>query len=142
MSGFIYAIRALDKVKIGFTSGSPGERLRALQTGSPVRLQLAGWSEGSQDLERGIHAAFGEYREHGEWFRYQGAVVDFVERLKREGCEGVSRGSSDGGRELEEKGRVDGGDQKGSRQSRWKARNKEKMRERHREYMREWRRKH
>jgi hypothetical protein len=66
----VYVIHAKDvgKVKIGHTSNL-AQRVRDLQVGSPVRLDVVrvyqimdGVSEGS------LHAKFANHRLHGEWF--------------------------------------------------------------------------
>ncbi|MGW3303983.1 GIY-YIG nuclease family protein [Streptomyces rubiginosohelvolus] len=54
-------------VKIGWTD-NPERRLRDLQTGSPVPLQLLTAFEGNAELEGALHAHFADQRMHGEWF--------------------------------------------------------------------------
>lgn len=54
-------------VKIGW-SDNPERRLRHLQTGSPVPLQLLALFEGGAVLEAALHRQFANKRRHGEWF--------------------------------------------------------------------------
>lgn len=79
MNGFVYFIApeavlhrnesdSCVRVKIGFTTGHPRQRLNALQTGSPVSLSLWAFTPGSEALERAFHETFSELRSHGEWF--------------------------------------------------------------------------
>lgn len=56
-------------VKIG-VSNAPEARLQELQTGSPVALRLLWKKPGGQALESALHAYFGTYRAHGEWFDF------------------------------------------------------------------------
>lgn len=68
--GTIYyiACREVNRVKIGFTTGEPEVRLRALQTGSPAMLTLLAVHSGSLHEEAALHARFQHVRSHGEWF--------------------------------------------------------------------------
>lgn len=69
--GTIYLIRAQAtcSYKIGFTA-SPDvkHRLMALQTGSPLVLELVATKRGEQSDEKALHQALARYRTHGEWF--------------------------------------------------------------------------
>ncbi len=75
---FLYFIASGDTVKIG-TTNDIEKRLGALQTSSPVPLQLLASVTGDRDMERALHRAFIGYRESGEWFRYEGPVRQLVE---------------------------------------------------------------
>lgn len=68
-------------VKIGVTSGHPSARLATFQTGSPSVLELLACIEGDETLERALHAAFSDYRNHGEWFVLRGTVRAFVRHI-------------------------------------------------------------
>lgn len=70
MSGTIYYIGARDiiRVKIGFTTGPVEKRLKALQTGSPVELQIITSHPGTMEDERSLHQRFADYCVGGEWF--------------------------------------------------------------------------
>ena len=62
------------------------ERIDRLQTGSPDPLVHYGGiaSTRAQRLETELHTRFAMYREHGEWFRQEGALQRFVLRLMKE----------------------------------------------------------
>ncbi|MEU0034647.1 GIY-YIG nuclease family protein [Streptomyces sp. NPDC006333] len=65
----VYLIGSPDSslVKIGWTD-NPERRLRHLQTGSPVLLQLLAVFEGGAIAEAELHRRFADKRRHGEWF--------------------------------------------------------------------------
>ncbi len=65
-------------VKIGWTRSHPAERLRVLQTGSPVRLKLLGAIFATQELEGDLHRLFRASRSHGEWFRPDAPLLKFI----------------------------------------------------------------
>lgn len=68
-AGLVYFIASEKAIKIGYTTRSPGERLAALQTGSPEPLEvLAVLAPASLADERAIHRALAAHRLHGEWF--------------------------------------------------------------------------
>ncbi len=76
-SSFVYFVRASDMIKIG-TSTNVSKRICALQTASPVRLDLLLVIPGSADLERELHRKHAKLRSHGEWFRAEPALVEHV----------------------------------------------------------------
>lgn len=86
MTGFVYFIGPealyhrsdIQFVKIGFTKNNPDARLRSLQCGSPVVLNVHAYFEGSEALERAFHEAFAELRSHGEWFFLERKLFDFL----------------------------------------------------------------
>lgn len=55
--------------KIGFTACDPRKRLKQLQTGSPVELNLIGWYPGTPADERDLHEQLAPWWILGEWFR-------------------------------------------------------------------------
>ncbi|MER7692630.1 GIY-YIG nuclease family protein [Streptomyces sp. NPDC097610] len=65
----VYLIGSADSplVKIGWTD-NPERRLRHLQTGSPVPLELLALFEGGHIVEAELHRRFADKRRHGEWF--------------------------------------------------------------------------
>jgi hypothetical protein len=63
----LYFIRKGDNVKIG-RAKDPANRLKALQTGCPEKLELAEVLDGRGYEERVWHKAFANERLHGEWF--------------------------------------------------------------------------
>lgn len=80
MSGYIYFIAAetLGAVKIGFTRSHPIARLKGLQTGCPAPLKLLAFVPGSEEEERRLHRCFSPLRIHGEWFRLEMKLFDFI----------------------------------------------------------------
>jgi hypothetical protein len=79
--GSIYAVKAGDFIKIGFTKGDVWERLAQLQTGCPMELQLLGTGPGGRLMEGRIHAILKDYRAHGEWFRDEPIVREIFTNI-------------------------------------------------------------
>jgi hypothetical protein len=69
VDGFIYLIRAVGtmRYKIGYST-KPSQRIRALQTHSPVPLEIVDTMPGNKSVEAYLHAKFHECRVKGEWF--------------------------------------------------------------------------
>ncbi|MFE6852651.1 GIY-YIG nuclease family protein [Streptomyces sp. NPDC057674] len=64
---YVLRLAGMDPVKIGMTRNL-GERVKALQTGVPARIEVLWTTPGARPLERALHVAFQAYRRHGEWF--------------------------------------------------------------------------
>jgi hypothetical protein len=68
---FVYAVGVTGDsesvVKFGFTKALD-DRLRAIQVGSPVRLEFVAKDFGAKEHEKAIHALLAADRLHGEWF--------------------------------------------------------------------------
>ena len=81
MSGKIYFIGhgGSKTMKVGYTSGNPYARMAALQTGSPDRLYMMGWVEGTLSDERELHDRFAHLRVSGEWFRFEAELEEFYD---------------------------------------------------------------
>jgi len=77
----IYFISTGEFVKIGIAN-NPKQRLRDLQTASPVKLKIIYTIPGTENLEKILHNIFDEYRECGEWFRYEGGLKTFIDSFK------------------------------------------------------------
>jgi|GEM_PF-3493394 len=77
----IYFISSGEFIKIGIAN-NPKQRLRDLQTASPVKLKIIYTIPGTENLEKILHEIFNEYRECGEWFRYEGGLKSFVDSFK------------------------------------------------------------
>jgi hypothetical protein len=77
---FVYFVTAGPFVKIGKTSGTPDGRIAALQTGCPYPMTLAAYESGGLREEAALHCRFAEYRVRpdGEWFRYEGALREYI----------------------------------------------------------------
>lgn len=78
----IYFIRqGSGNVKVGYTGGRVEERLAQLQTGSGERLTLLGSFPGGRLEELKLHLAFKDLHVIGEWYRYEGVLREFVNKL-------------------------------------------------------------
>lgn len=66
-AGYIYFLKAGARWKIGFST-KPLSRARALQTGSPHKIETLLAVRGLQRHERMLHAKLAFYRRTGEWF--------------------------------------------------------------------------
>lgn len=79
---YVYFIqnRETKNIKIGI-SGSPNKRLESLSTSVDAELLLLACvpCHGDPELEKRIHAAYGEYRKIREWFYPADPVLDLVE---------------------------------------------------------------
>lgn len=70
-------------IKVGFTGGdSADDRMKALQTGSPVGLVLLLTLPGERSVETQLHQRFAAARVHGEWFRPVPDLVQFMLEAK------------------------------------------------------------
>lgn len=81
VNGWVYFVRAGERVKIGH-SLNVDARLTALQTGSPYKLELLAIVPGTVRDEAGFHRKFAALREHGEWFRYEGDLREYLESFE------------------------------------------------------------
>jgi hypothetical protein len=90
---YVYVIGWVDPVapvpwyvKIGISS-NPLERLDALQTGSPVKLQFCGWIDANpyaERMEKSLHMLLDRERVAGEWFTVTdrtNAVLELLQLL-------------------------------------------------------------
>jgi hypothetical protein len=79
----IYYIQAGEYLKIGYT-GSPTAdgRLAALQTASPLDLRILATEPGEVVDETALHRRFAHLRVRGEWFRFEGELLDHVARVQ------------------------------------------------------------
>lgn len=87
---YVYFIAAfgekkLRRIKIGY-SNDPAERVRRLQTGSPVQLKLLGVVKcrsetHAKSVERLAHNIFYKQRRRGEWFRLSNKHVEQIRSL-------------------------------------------------------------
>ena len=77
-AGWTYFVQPVDggPIKIGYTRQSPKARLRAIQIGSPVLLEVVGMVIGDREVE--LHQRFAYARMHGEWFRPVPELVGFI----------------------------------------------------------------
>lgn len=66
-----------NSVKIGFTRTDPRLRMASLQTGCPLRLDLAMAVPGTREDEEKLHRCFAPLRMRGEWFWNDWKLKDF-----------------------------------------------------------------
>ena len=80
-SGTLYALRAGQFVKIGFTRGDVRERIASLQTGCPLPIELIGTGWGGRYIESRLHEILKSYRSCGEWFHDVPIVLDLAHQF-------------------------------------------------------------
>lgn len=73
--------RDTNQVKIG-TTGDVGARVRALAGNSGAPLELLASIKGGRKAEAKLHERFASLRQYGEWFAYEGDLVEYVQGLK------------------------------------------------------------
>lgn len=86
--GRVYFLATRDRtlVKIGKTRSPNTTRLAKLTGQSPVPVDLIAEIDGYTRVEKRIHDQFAAYRQHGEWFKLEGALRLFVESIVRTGA--------------------------------------------------------
>jgi Meiotically up-regulated gene 113 len=67
-------------IKIGF-SRDPTSRIATLQCGSSEELVPLKWIRGGKPLEKELHEKFSHLRLHGEWFRSDPELIDYIGNL-------------------------------------------------------------
>ena len=77
----VYFIRHQGHIKIG-KSVDPWKRLSSLQTAHYEPLEMLAIMPGSDDLEAGLHRAFGKYMKRGEWFQENDELLAFIEMVR------------------------------------------------------------
>lgn len=80
-NGQIYFVlaRKANLLKIGFTARQVSTRIDELQTTCGERLELLGSIPGTEIEEDNLHFRFRDQRTYGEWFSFDGELVDFVD---------------------------------------------------------------
>lgn len=81
-TGSVYVIRnpATNALKIGH-SGDPRRRLRELQTGNSVRLEIVGLVAASRKFEALMQEEFSDLALEGEWFSGADEILAWLNRL-------------------------------------------------------------
>jgi len=78
---FAYAV-GTDRIKIG-QSVNPEKRMDELQIACPYKLLLDLVIELPTRYEGILHEIFDKYRLHGEWFKMEGDLLDFISNAKQ-----------------------------------------------------------
>ena len=79
---FVYFVASGENaVKIGVTDDVL-DRMKALETASPLPLTLLAVMPGDQETEYDLHRAFAALRISGEWFRFEGPLKRLVEGIE------------------------------------------------------------
>jgi len=78
---FIQSGGTKGSIKIGYTKHKINERLKHLQTASPVKLNVLAVCAGTLNDEKLLHAQFIEYRLNGEWFHPAQIIIDYARSL-------------------------------------------------------------
>jgi hypothetical protein len=81
--GYTYFVRHQDMIKIG-SSMQPEGRIRALQTGFPLDLEVLAVVSMEVADEYQTHQRFAHLRVRGEWFRSEPDLLAFIEAVKAE----------------------------------------------------------
>lgn len=94
----IYAIRAGEFVKIGYTSDSAETRIRAMQTGCPFELTIAAFGPGERALEWQYHFRLKREGVHvrGEWFKSCKETDWVIDKIRERGNEFERQRQEDG----------------------------------------------
>lgn len=75
-------------VKIGYTTDL-AKRIRALQIGCPLVIDLLGYVRGGRSVEQDYHYRFRAWRQAGEWFKLSQDIKAEIERLNSDAPKGV-----------------------------------------------------
>ena len=83
--GHVYFIQEAEtrNVKIGFTSGDPAKRLKALSSGNWRELKLIGIQAGNKQLEKKLHRRFHYLHLRNEWFEWDARLESYIEWLPK-----------------------------------------------------------
>jgi len=86
--GSVYVLEApaVGRQKIGHTVRDPLVRLRGLQGGSPVLLELRCSFEAPKDVEAQLHDRFADCRLHREWFELTEKQLVWIEEAHEADC--------------------------------------------------------
>lgn len=76
---FVYFIQGTvsKNIKIG-VSRSPKDRIQSIQNHSGESVRLIGTIRGGRELEHIIHKKFDSLRLHGEWFRPEINLIEYI----------------------------------------------------------------
>ncbi|MGL6342712.1 MAG: GIY-YIG nuclease family protein [Waterburya sp.] len=83
--GFIYLLETEEFYKIGFSSVSGESRIKALQTGNPLKISFVSEFAAQANVEKEIHQKFRAFRVKGEWFRKNTRILKFFRQAINRG---------------------------------------------------------
>ena len=81
----IYFVQAeiIGRIKIGYADAeNVGHRIAALQTASPLKLDVLALHPGGRDLEKSFHRRFSRDRIIGEWFLPSGDLMEGISEIR------------------------------------------------------------
>ena len=78
----VYAIKAGDFVKIGKTE-NVNDRLKQIQTGSPIQLEFLGMLSPNPADESSFHNRFKHLHVRGEWFQSDPEILQAIQPRKK-----------------------------------------------------------
>lgn len=83
LQGVVYFLycEAASAVKIGFTTQNVRLRMGAIQCGNPYPVVLLALLNGTTATEEELHLKFQDLWMRGEWYRYEGALADYIDGL-------------------------------------------------------------
>jgi Meiotically Up-regulated Gene 113 (MUG113) protein len=83
--GSVYIIRCGKFYKVGRTNGSVEARMKQLQAGNPIRLELICTlpDPTPSRIERIIHTAYKAQRVSGEWFNFTAMDIESLQYESR-----------------------------------------------------------
>lgn len=76
----VYFVRAGELIKIGYTSNLE-KRIASLSNMSPIPIELIGSLLGDKHVEKEVHNRFAHLRHHGEWFRADKKLLQYIKEL-------------------------------------------------------------
>jgi len=74
----VYFLAAGPFIKIGKGSGDATKRASELQTGCPYPITILATMPGGVREEKALHRRFARIRAHGEWFRAEDFLLNFI----------------------------------------------------------------
>ena len=81
--GKVYFITDGKHIKIGTTKKDIKQRLKQLNTGSPLKLYLLGYICGGEKEEKNLHKKFSclKIRDNGEWFYPDDSLIEYLNSI-------------------------------------------------------------
>ena len=82
-AGYVYFVQEAEllRIKIGFTTSHPLQRLKTLANASSQALIFLGFQIGDELLEKKLHAKFNAIHCRNEWFHAAPDLLAYIEKL-------------------------------------------------------------